>query len=380
MYSILLFDIDGVMLSEERYFDASALTVHELLFGPRWLHLKASPLPDFAPDPPEPQIRAIREAVFDVDRVLNFMKSAGVNANWDMVYLQFMFQWLAILQQHKADNARWPRLRDILLQPWDEQTLPAVGKLLTNSADPLFPEHFAHFVPGFSTCFSRQAMFAQVRRMWAELLDVDAEADELTNNLRRAYEIGVNAFQEWYLGDAETGRATGKRGFVHQEVPLVEPEAFADLLSALVSRGVELGIATGRPRRETELPLSALGWSRFFDPNRVTTATEVRQAEQRWPTFRPLSKPKPYSYLRSWAGAGREHEILDCELPLPDDIAKQILIIGDSVADWQAAKAIGCDFAAVMTGLTGQGARPEFERLGCRYIFDNVLELGTLLS
>jgi phosphoglycolate phosphatase-like HAD superfamily hydrolase len=380
MYAILLFDIDGVMLSEDRYFDASALTVHELLCSSRWLGLKASPLPDFAPDPPEPHIREIRRVVFDDDRVLNCMKSAGVNANWDMVYLQFMFQWLMILQQCKRDDAHWGNVRQKLIQPWDDQVLSEVGVILADSAISPHFTHFGDFVREFASCTDRHAMFEHVRRTWAELLEQDVHHSGLAANLRLAYDIVVNTFQEWYLGDAETGEATGKLGFVNQEVPLVEPDAFANLLSAFVRRGVVLGIATGRPRRETELPLSALGWSRFFDSNRVTTATEVRQAEKRWPALRPLSKPNPFSYLRSWAGAAHEQDILNYDLPLPEHIAKQILIIGDSVADWQAARAIGCDFAAVLTGLTGQAARPEFERLGCTYIFDNVLELGALLS
>jgi phosphoglycolate phosphatase-like HAD superfamily hydrolase len=380
MYSILLFDIDGVMLSEERYFDASALTVHELLFSSRWLGLKASPLPDFAPDPPEPHIREVRKVVFDNDRVLNCMKSAGVNANWDMVYLQFMFQWLVILRQCKVDDAAWPNVRKKLIRPWDERVLSEVGAILADIATPLHLAHFGDFTREFASCADREAMFSHVRRTWAELLEQDAQHSGLAANLRVAYDIVVNTFQEWYLGDGETGGATGKRGFVYQEVPLIEPDAFANLLSALVSRGVILGIATGRPRRETELPLSAFGWSRYFDQTRVTTATEVRQAEQRWPARSPLSKPNPFSYLRSWAGAGREQDVLDCKLPLPEYVARQILVIGDSVADWQAARAIGCDFAAVMTGLAGQAARAEFERLGCTYIFDNVLELGALLS
>jgi phosphoglycolate phosphatase-like HAD superfamily hydrolase len=380
MYSILLFDIDGVMLSEERYFDASALTVHELLFSSRWLGLKARPLPDFAPDPPEPQIREIRKVVFDNDRVLNCMKSAGVNANWDMVYLQFMFQWLMILRQCKRDDTHWRNLRQKLIQPWNERVLSEVGAILSDSAMPFRFTHFGDFVREFASCADRQAMFGHVRRTWAELLEQDEQHSSLAANLRLAYNIVVNTFQEWYLGDAETGEATGKRGFVHQEVPLVEPDAFANLLSTFVSRGVVLGIATGRPRRETELPLSAFGWSRYFDQARVTTATEVRQAEQRWPAHRPLSKPNPFSYLRSWAGAGREQDVVNCGLPLPEHVARQILVVGDSVADWQAARAIGCDFAAVMTGLAGPAARAEFERLGCTYIVDNVLELGALLS
>ncbi len=35
----VIFDIDGVLLSEERYFDVSALTVWEILYSPVYMGL-----------------------------------------------------------------------------------------------------------------------------------------------------------------------------------------------------------------------------------------------------------------------------------------------------------------------------------------------------
>lgn len=35
----VIFDIDGVLLSEERYFDVSALTVWEILYSPAYMGL-----------------------------------------------------------------------------------------------------------------------------------------------------------------------------------------------------------------------------------------------------------------------------------------------------------------------------------------------------
>ena len=39
MIKTVLFDVDGVLLSEERYFDASALTVWEILYSDNYLGL-----------------------------------------------------------------------------------------------------------------------------------------------------------------------------------------------------------------------------------------------------------------------------------------------------------------------------------------------------
>lgn len=36
----VIFDVDGVLLSEKRYFDVSALVVWEWYYSPRYMHLK----------------------------------------------------------------------------------------------------------------------------------------------------------------------------------------------------------------------------------------------------------------------------------------------------------------------------------------------------
>ena len=36
----VIFDVDGVLLSEKRYFDVSALVVWEWQYSPRYMHLK----------------------------------------------------------------------------------------------------------------------------------------------------------------------------------------------------------------------------------------------------------------------------------------------------------------------------------------------------
>ena len=36
MNTLLIFDLDGVITSEEAYWDAAGLTLHELLYSPRY--------------------------------------------------------------------------------------------------------------------------------------------------------------------------------------------------------------------------------------------------------------------------------------------------------------------------------------------------------
>ncbi|MBX5437693.1 MAG: HAD family hydrolase, partial [Alicyclobacillaceae bacterium] len=133
MYETILFDIDGVMLSEERYFDASALTVHELLCSPQYLGVADACLPSFRPDPPEPAIRQIRRVVFADDAVLHAMKARGVNANWDMVYLQTAYQITRLLRRWVAlcgQAAVAAEVAAITRDGWTREALRRLGEAL----------------------------------------------------------------------------------------------------------------------------------------------------------------------------------------------------------------------------------------------------------
>ena len=75
MIKTILFDVDGVLLSEEHYFDASALTVWELLISDNYLGLAPE---TYKTDYNAEEIKDIRENVFGQnDEVLKLMKSTG---------------------------------------------------------------------------------------------------------------------------------------------------------------------------------------------------------------------------------------------------------------------------------------------------------------
>ena len=171
----------------------------------------------------------------------------------------------------------------------------------------------------------------------------------------------------------------GKHGFLREEVPLVDPGKFASLLSSLKGKGIELGIATGRPKTETHVPLEHLGWLEYFPLYRISTASDVLEAERKHPDSRPLAKPNPFSYLRSYLGVADAAQVLGHPLPIATPSGEQTLIVGDSVADLLAAKTMGCRFAAVLTGLEGEKARSQFEAMGSDYILDDALLVDELV-
>jgi phosphoglycolate phosphatase-like HAD superfamily hydrolase len=236
---------------------------------------------------------------------------------------------------------------------------------------------FAAFASDLDACTTKSDLFDALERRLQEAAGM--ELPPLATG-RALWTLGQEAFQEWYLGDAyvPNKRQPGKRGFLTDEVPIVDPAAFAGLLERLTSRGVRIGIATGRPEVETRVPLEALGWLRYFEDPCITTATDVLAAERLFPDRAPLGKPHPFSYLRSYLASDDVEAVLSHPLPLPPEEAARVLIVGDSVADRLAARSMGCRFAAVLTGLEGEAARAQFEALESDYVLDNVLALSEL--
>lgn len=382
MYDVVLFDIDGVLLSEEGYFDASALTVYELLTGQNYLGLTISGLSDLSDlsDLPSdvPMVdntwnSKVRQFVFADDAVLDFMKARGVNANWDMVYLQFGYQFAQVLNDAKVKVGPW--LESGRLSRSGMQNL---GSHLREQG--LANLHWHDFAQRYSHSRDKAELFRQLEDDFKQRAGV--EDQNLSTFTKTLWDMGQEAFQDWYLGERyrETETARGKSGFLDNEVPLAQPDELRATLAALQARGVQLGVATGRPSTETYVPLRLLGWLDLFAPDRITTASDVLEAQRSQPEEQPLSKPHPYSYLRSYLHSPEATAVLQHPLPLPADEAGKVLVVGDSVADWMAANAIGFDFAAVLTGLSGQAARAQFESLGCTYIWDTVLDVSKLLE
>ena len=50
------------------------------------------------------------------------------------------------------------------------------------------------------------------------------------------------------------------------------------------------------------------------------------------------------------------------------------LVVGDAGADILAAKAMGADFCAVLTGIQGEKGREYFEENGAEYILPSVID------
>ncbi|MFA4134786.1 MULTISPECIES: HAD family hydrolase [unclassified Brevibacillus] len=376
MIKTILFDVDGVMLSEERYFDASALTVWEFLYSPQYVGLAGE---EFSASPEEAQIRRVREQVFAHDEVLNFIKSRGINSNWDMVFLAFSYQLIRLIEVVKTQV---PEATSLLVEQIDRPQLAKVKEWAATYA-PDFQVDYAAFTADFAKGSAQKAeMLLYLNQIAKERCGIATEMFSRNSDL---WQLIQKTFQEWYLGDervaASIGRETmqpGKKGFLADEIPIVPPAEMVELFRTLQEKGYTLGIGTGRPTIETHVPLSEMNILEWFDPNRVVTASHVLDAEEAFPSFAPMSKPHPYCYVKGLLGL--DAPISDAvHFSLPIENGEEVLIVGDSLADFLAARSIGCKFAATLTGLSGQDARSKFEEEKADFILDDVRDILSIL-
>ncbi|QRG69867.1 HAD family hydrolase [Brevibacillus choshinensis] len=378
MIKTILFDVDGVMLSEERYFDASALTVWEMLYSPQYLGLKAD---SFTPAPVESDIRRVREEVFAKDEALNLIKARGINSNWDMVFLAFSYQLIRLAEALEPQLGS--EVTSLLSGQIGREELAKLREWgASHAAD--FTVDYASFTPDFAKGTAQKAeMLLYLNQVAKERCRVDTEMFSRNSDL---WQLCQETFQEWYLGDervaASIGRETmqtGKKGFLTDEIPIVPPAEMIDLFRTLKEKGYTLGIGTGRPTIETHVPLTEMNVLEWFDPNRVVTASHVLEAEEEYPDFAPMSKPHPFSYVKGLLGLSAPNsEVFSFSLPIAN--GEEVLIVGDSPADFLAARSIGCKFAATLTGLSGQEARAKFEEVKADYILDDVRDILSILE
>lgn len=344
----ILFDVDGVFLSEERCFDVSALTVEELLYSPRYLNLDGR---KFVTDYTEGEIKDIRRTIFADDQVLKRFKEAGLNSNWDMLFITFAIMYIDILKQENLN------LADV-----DVTNLNEVGDMLGEVS--VNPEAVLEFISREN--FTKDEIYSALMNYAGTLQNLKDPKD--FSMYGPIWEQGHFKYQEWYLGselvEADTGKPAEelqKPGFIYDEEWIVEPSLIKEMLDGLKAKGYTVGVATGRPRQETLLPFEEGGLLEVFDERRISTASEVMEAEDRSTAGHALTKPHPFSYL--WSLYVQNDALFEAAVDGKNKSDEQIFIVGDSVADFYCADKIGAVFIATLTGLTGRDIIDTFEEL-----------------
>lgn len=358
----ILFDVDGVFLSEERCFDVSALTVEELLYSPRYLNLDGR---KFKTTYTDEEIAGIRKTIFVDDKILQSFKEAGLNSNWDMLFITFSVIYIDILEQEKL-NLHGVNLND----------LNQVGDMLGEVT--VRPEKVLDFLHGGP--IDKEDIYKKLIERASELQGFsDLGGFHLYGPI---WSLGHYKYQEWYLGsdlvESDTGKPAeelDKVGYIHDEEWIVDPELIVDMLEKLKEAGYTIGVATGRPRQETLLPFKQGGLDLSFDERRISTATEVMAAQEKSEVEHALTKPHPFSYL--WSLYMHNDTLFEEAVHGENVSDEQIFIVGDSVADFYCARAIGASFLGPLTGLTGEDIKDTFYELGVKesHLMANVLDV-----
>ncbi|HEY4552698.1 MAG TPA: HAD family hydrolase, partial [Bacillaceae bacterium] len=200
MLKTVLFDVDGVLLSEERYFDASSLTVWEMLNSSNYMGLAPE---TYKTDFSDEEIASIRKEVFVSDRVLKFLKSRGLNANWDMIFLAAGYQLLRLLSQvkerEKANIERW------LSQDIDREVLLDIGSVLEKyKVEVNFEDFLADFQDAEA---SKQGLLDHLDYLAAKKLGVTTD---IFGKKGALWAVCEHISQEWYVGDKHVLNSTGR--------------------------------------------------------------------------------------------------------------------------------------------------------------------------
>ncbi len=321
-YDIILFDMDGVVTSEQEYWNAAAMTSYEMLLSSKYFGDKSIDALEIY------EYRTqIRRKVFCDDKTIEVLKNKGVNSNWDVAYVVLAEALLD--EEHNFENV-YTRVCEYSASIFSEYE--TIAKKLSSK----FDKDIQYFERG--------------GEMWREMRDI---------------------FQIKYHGDENIS------GLINDEKPLFGIGRTNAVLSALKQSGKTLGIGTGRPMCEIEGPLKSWDLYKYFDIDRIVSYDDVVKAERELAAYGEkilLTKPHPFMFLKgAFTKSCPTQKIIHAEYN--KDILKRTLVVGDAGADILAAQAAGMSFLAVLTGISGANAREYFKKQGADYILNSICDM-----
>ena len=334
-FDTVLFDLDGVITGEYAYWKAAALTVYEYFCEDLELN------PEYCYE----NVDSITDTVFDYQNTVTTVKSLGINSNWDLAYAVVLVTDILKSEGIEEEDEIFSQVSDFLTEK--NLLAPELLEVLAQEYEEIFnyPEGYA--------------------RKGGSL-----------------YEEMVLKFQHWYLGDKKYfsfyphSKATpkGDTGLMDSEEALLGLEPTVAMLQALKQKGYHLGIGSGRPKTELERPLSNWGVLSLFDEDKIVSYDDVLIWQEKLPQEKKLVKPHPFQFVKAATGKDFTAEYLKN----PPDLSR-VLVVGDALCDLLAAKAAGCKFCAVLTGVDGKDAKGFFENMGADYILEDATHLPEIL-
>ncbi len=421
MSSLVLFDLDGVITSEDAYWDAAGLTLHELCYSPRYWNLQKSVLSAderYYPMVTAEESRAVSRAMFPEDEILA-LKASAINSNWDTCYVAVCMHLIDLLSMV-------PDLPGLLpLKPWDAEWLAIFqgqvvqrGQLagLPSQGDRKFqgdhkgrPYHTRFGLPVFKG-YVGLGLINRFDLYASDLLGHPIEG--VFSRHSPFWTFCQIIFQEWYLGDnlfrqtyGHAPAQPGKPGCIHFERPLLPLEMVRSTLETLRQQGYVLGFATGRTYREAVIPLDLYGLGHYFDGNHISTYDHVERAEAELRTrgdLTLLGKPHPFQFLVAVDHGYQHIELLQGflasnetaqfgdtrpSITVPDMLdtsafykSEHFVVVGDSTSDILGGRAAGAITVAVLTGARTPEARRLLEQSNPDFTIEDITGLPELLA
>ena len=372
---LIIFDLDGVITSEEAYWDTAGLVIHELLYSPRYWNIENT-TKEYQPVVDAETSREISRSILPEAVIVGF-KSRAVNSNWDTCYCGYCLYLIHLLTLVPDLTALLP------LRPAEEHWIANFREQLSLVSDKKIQENSVLDAINDSA-FQGYSGLDLIKRFDVYASQVlGTHVDGVFARYSPSWRFCEKLFQEWYLGDTlytrDYGYAptqTGKRGCINFEEPLLPVDVLRSTLKELHQQGYILGIATGRPQQEALVPLENYGLLSYFDTRHITTHAEIARAEEKLVITGnsvSLVKPHPYQFLLA---ADPEH----VHLPSYSHGIQTFIVVGDTPSDMKGGTAAGALTIAVLTGAKTSQARTILEQSNPDFLIADVTKLPSLIQ
>jgi len=380
--NLIVFDLDGVITSEEAYWDAAGLTLHELMYSPHYWNIGAAR--QYHPAANAEESRRVSRATFPEAEILA-LKARAINSNWDTCYAVACLHLIDLLALSPDLPALLPP------RPWDAQWIAALRAQM-NGAEEQRGKLKQLFDIFESPLFHGYVGLELINRFDAYASEVLGHPIEgVFSRHSPFWPFCQDIFQEWYLGEELYTREyshgpvqPGKPGCIHFEQPLLPKTSVRATLETLRQQCYVLGFATGRSLMEAEVPLKVQGLLSYFDEAHISTYDYVERAEARLRARGDqtlLSKPHPFPFLAAANPALRSGMAEQVELSLTSARADGgFVVVGDSTSDILGGRAAGGLTVAVLTGARTAEARTLLAQSGPDFTINDITELPTLLA
>jgi phosphoglycolate phosphatase-like HAD superfamily hydrolase len=365
----VIFDMDGVVTSEKYYWISSALTAMEIFYSKDYLGIRR----DYSF---EKDINEIIDdsKIFVNDAFISDVKNRSINTNWDLAFFSISLFLIEVLKPIKNQEV----IEVVNKNGITKDTLILIGKNINRNLS----FKISNLQKKFFFKNSDIQGFEYIEALNNELLQTTQINSKIFSRDNPFWNLTHDIFQEWFLGTELLKKNHSKKlsyfnkdGMLSIEKPIVELDKINSMFKKLYGK-YRLGIATGRPYHEIIVPLEKWGLLEYFEKEMIATHQEVDIAQKELKPI-SLSKPHPFTFLKSIFFDKINKEIIKIELPLEN--REKYLIVTDSVSDIKIAQQLGCISIVVLTGVINKEQKEGLLSYNPDYVINDVSEVSSLI-